>query len=106
MLPVLPTTKAKLPATVDVEQQPVRTAEPFELDIEKDAPSPKHLLCTNAYKNSLELIMIDYDDDYASYMADDGPEVLEEGICSTCSGSGEGQYDGSICPVCKGEGEC
>lgn len=35
LLPVLPTTKAKLPATVDVEQQPVRTAEPFELDIEK-----------------------------------------------------------------------
>ena len=35
LLPVLPTTKAKLPAPVDVEQQPVRTAEPFELDIEK-----------------------------------------------------------------------
>lgn len=48
----------------------------------------------------------DYDDDYASYMADDGPEVLEEGICQTCSGSGEGQFDGLICPVCKGEGEC
>ena len=35
LLPFLPTTKAKLPAPVDVEQQPVRTAEPFELDIEK-----------------------------------------------------------------------
>jgi hypothetical protein len=61
--------------------------------------------------------MIDYDDDYASYMADDGPEVLEEGICTACSGSeegictacsgsGEGQFDGTICHKCKGEGEC
>lgn len=24
--------------------------------------------------------------------------------CLACSGSGEGQYDGSICPVCHGRG--
>ena len=29
----------------------------------------------------------------------------EPGICDACSGSGEGQYDGSVCPVCKGLGE-
>ena len=29
----------------------------------------------------------------------------EPGICDACSGSGEGQYDGSVCPVCKGMGE-
>lgn len=33
-------------------------------------------------------------------------EILDEpGICDACSGSGEGQYDGSVCPVCKGLGE-
>lgn len=25
--------------------------------------------------------------------------------CLVCSGSGEGQYDGSVCPACKGSGE-
>jgi len=50
--------------------------------------------------------MIDYEEDLAAYMADDGPEVLEEGICPACSGSGEGQFDGTICHKCKGEGEC
>ena len=29
----------------------------------------------------------------------------ELGICPACSGSGEGQHDGSVCPVCKGMGE-
>ncbi len=35
LLRVLPTTKAKPPAPVEVEQQPQRTVEQFELDIEK-----------------------------------------------------------------------
>jgi hypothetical protein len=35
LMPVLPTTKAKPPAPVEVEQQPQRTVEQFELDIEK-----------------------------------------------------------------------
>ena len=34
-----------------------------------------------------------------------GDEV-ETGICDACSGSGEGQYDGTTCRVCKGRGEC
>ena len=29
----------------------------------------------------------------------------DPGICDACSGSGEGQHDGSVCPVCKGLGE-
>lgn len=29
--------------------------------------------------------------------------ILNE-ICSSCCGSGEGQYDGSTCLVCKGKG--
>ena len=35
LLQVLPTTKAKPPASVEVEQQPQRAVEQFELDIEK-----------------------------------------------------------------------
>ena len=49
--------------------------------------------------------MNDSDEDWAAYMADDGLPDTELGICDTCSGSGEGQYDGSVCPVCKGMGE-
>ena len=30
----------------------------------------------------------------------------EPGICPACSGSGEGQYDGTTCSQCKGQGEC
>ena len=32
-------------------------------------------------------------------------DIPEDGICQTCSGSGEGMYDGSTCPACKGRGE-
>lgn len=42
------------------------------------------------------------DDDGASDCLeheDDAP-----GICSNCSGSGEGMFDGSVCYVCKGRG--
>ena len=46
-----------------------------------------------------------YDDDLASYMADDGPGDSEPGICPACNGSGEGEFDGTTCPVCKGMGE-
>ena len=28
-----------------------------------------------------------------------------EAICSACSGSGEGMYDGSTCRTCRGSGE-
>ncbi len=28
----------------------------------------------------------------------------EDGICVYCSGSGEGQYDGTTCRSCKGSG--
>ena len=49
--------------------------------------------------------MNDSDEDWAAYMADDGLPDTEPGICEACSGSGEGQYDGSVCPVCKGLGE-
>lgn len=31
-------------------------------------------------------------------------EEEEEPMCSHCSGTGEGQYDGSRCNVCKGKG--
>lgn len=37
-------------------------------------------------------------------IVDEGKEE-ETGWCIQCSGSGEGQYDGSCCPVCKGKGE-
>jgi len=29
----------------------------------------------------------------------------EEGVCSSCNGSGEGMYDGSTCHECGGRGE-
>ena len=49
--------------------------------------------------------MIDSDEDWAAYMADDCLPDTDPGICDTCSGSGEGEFDGAICPVCKGMGE-
>lgn len=32
-------------------------------------------------------------------------EYDEPGICLNCSGSGEGQHEGTRCYVCKGSGE-
>ena len=31
-------------------------------------------------------------------------EAAEDTYCPTCSGSGEGQYEGTRCPACKGSG--
>lgn len=55
-----------------------------------------------------------HDDDYrddarddARLMADDNWHDSDEtGICPACSGSGEGQHEGTTCRTCKGEGEC
>ena len=33
------------------------------------------------------------------------PEEDEEGICPSCSGSGEGMFDGTRCLTCCGRGE-
>ena len=53
------------------------------------------------------------DDDYlddardqARLMADDGLDDSEPGICPACSGSGEGQHEGTTCTTCIGAGEC
>ena len=51
------------------------------------------------------------DDDYLYYF--DELEELEseeesgekDGYCPYCSGSGEGQYEGTRCSACKGKGE-
>ncbi len=32
------------------------------------------------------------------------PVEYEESCCASCSGSGEGMWDGSTCTVCKGTG--
>jgi DnaJ-class molecular chaperone len=48
--------------------------------------------------------MEDYDDDLAAYMSDDS-EPSDTGICPACSGSGEGQFEGTTCHQCKGDGE-
>lgn len=37
--------------------------------------------------------------------SDDCPGNDEPGICPTCSGSGEGMYEGTRCSSCKGRGE-
>jgi len=43
-----------------------------------------------------------YDDDEQWHdIPDDEP-----GICPACSGSGEGQHEGTTCYQCKGAGEC
>ena len=49
--------------------------------------------------------MIDYDEDLAAYMSDDGCEPGDTGICDACNGSGEGEFDGSVCLTCRGRGE-
>lgn len=36
--------------------------------------------------------------------SDDCPRYDEDSICPTCSGSGEGMYDGTTCRSCKGKG--
>ena len=44
--------------------------------------------------------------DEAAAMADDSEASDgEPGLCNACSGSGEGQSEGSTCPFCKGKGE-
>ena len=43
--------------------------------------------------------------DDARLMSDDGTDS-EPGICPACSGSGEGQHEGTTCYQCKGAGEC
>lgn len=48
--------------------------------------------------------MIDYDEDLASYMADDS-EAVDTDICPACEGSGEGEFDGAVCTTCRGRGE-
>lgn len=56
-----------------------------------------------------------YDDDYRDGARDDARLMSdgdnwhdsdEPGICPACSGSGEGQHEGTTCRTCKGEGEC
>ena len=48
--------------------------------------------------------MIQSDDSPDSF--DDSPEPNNEPeICSACSGSGEGRYDGTKCQYCNGRGE-
>ncbi len=37
-------------------------------------------------------------------LPDDDASEAEEQLCTTCNGSGEGQFDGTRCPVCKGWG--
>lgn len=44
-------------------------------------------------------------DERQEYGGDPEDPDYEPGICSNCSGSGEGQYDGTTCRVCKGKGE-
>ena len=47
-------------------------------------------------------------DDESLFWFEEEPENdpdYEPGICTACSGSGEGQYDGSRCNTCKGKGE-
>jgi hypothetical protein len=45
-------------------------------------------------------------DEYGGDEYDDPDDPDSEGgYCSNCSGSGEGQYDGTNCYVCKGTGE-
>ncbi len=36
---------------------------------------------------------------------DEAEEDSDEGYCPTCSGSGEGMYEGSHCSSCDGSGE-
>lgn len=33
-------------------------------------------------------------------------DPLEEDICPSCNGSGEGMYDGTKCSSCRGKGVC
>jgi hypothetical protein len=43
--------------------------------------------------------------DVASTMQDEILSFEEPSQCGGCSGSGEGQYDGSTCRACSGKGE-
>ena len=47
------------------------------------------------------------DEDFSAFdeFEDDPPNTDDEqGICPSCNGSGEGQYDGSRCSTCCGHG--
>lgn len=43
-------------------------------------------------------------DEYTPDPPDDNGEKYEEVICTDCSGSGEGMYDGTRCSTCRGKG--
>ena len=46
-----------------------------------------------------------YDHDEREDDIDPDDPDAEGGYCPACSGSGEGQYDGSSCRTCGGSGE-
>lgn len=46
------------------------------------------------------------EEEYIDYEQEvEADEEGDPGICPTCSGSGEGRYEGSTCYACKGKGE-
>ena len=53
--------------------------------------------CKEAYQQDDERVCGMYG---FEYLGDDP----DSGYCTTCSGSGEGQYDGTRCWACKGSG--
>jgi hypothetical protein len=46
-----------------------------------------------------------FDDSADSFDMDPDPPDYPAEICSACSGSGEGRYDGTRCQYCNGKGE-
>ena len=60
-----------------------------------------HPIMTAALAGFMPMIMQDDDED-TEVLDDQEPHEV---MCNTCSGSGEGQHDGTTCRVCKGAGE-
>jgi len=60
-----------------------------------------HLLAKGYSEEEIENHLSEVEDEIAEEPSDDE----DDGFCHTCSGTGEGLYDGSRCRMCNGRGE-
>ena len=64
-----------------------------------------HPIMAAALASFMPIIATIEEDDLDIEMEDAEDEEPHEVICNACSGSGEGQHEGTTCRACKGLGE-
>ena len=64
-----------------------------------------HPIMAAALAGFMPLVMTHEDDEDEDLDIETPDDEPHEVICNACSGSGEGQHEGTSCRVCKGLGE-